>query len=367
MATRRPNLMFVVVVMVVVLEATTTASPAADTLMAVQETGHNNHQERDGKFLSLQFLPFVTVRVRPSECTLNSTNETGTCTSTNQCTAQGGKAEGPCGNGYGVCCSYYTKCGQTVSRNSTFLVNDNYPSATSAIDNCQYTIEKMNANVCQLRLDLVTLQLLGPNNMSQCDQDTFTVVGSGGANPSVICGVNDGQHMYLDLASGTGYARINIATTTAGFNRSWKIKVTQIPCASTSRVPPNCLQYYTDYSGTINSFNYQTAGTGKKLANQLYTACIKTKEGFCGIRYTANNFTMSPPVTAAGQCSSDFLIIPTVAKNGTAGVSDRRCGTTFSDLTTFSEPFEIRVVTNGEDAPTDNNGGFSINYTQIPC
>ena len=55
----------------------------------------------------------------------------------------------------------------------------------------------MNDDVCQLRLDFVTLQLAAPNEQSQCETDTFTFTGSAGANPTVICGQNDGQHSRI--------------------------------------------------------------------------------------------------------------------------------------------------------------------------
>ncbi|XP_053648169.1 uncharacterized protein [Cherax quadricarinatus] len=320
---------------------------------------------RDGKFLNLQLFPFVSVKVQATECTSQSDNFTGTCTSRPQCTSQKGRADGTCGSGYGVCCVYNAQCGSTVSRNSTYLVNDGYPTTFNAINNCQYTIEKVSADVCQLRLDFEVLRLVGPDNTTQCSDDTLAVTGASGANPSVICGDNSGQHMYLGLASGTRAARVNIATTTTGYDRSWRIKVIQIPCSSPSRAPPNCLQYYTEYSGTVKSFNFQTAGGGKQLANQLYTACIRTREGFCGIRYTSNAFNVS----AAGvtPCVTDFVLIPTVAKNGTAASTDRQCGTTFTDVITYSTPFEVRVVTDDKESAGVNSTGFSISYTQIPC
>ena len=52
----------------------------------------------------------------------------------------------------------------------------------------------MNSNICQLRLDLVTMSLAGPSASTLCEEDTFTVVGSAGDNPRVICGDNTDQH-----------------------------------------------------------------------------------------------------------------------------------------------------------------------------
>ena len=52
----------------------------------------------------------------------------------------------------------------------------------------------MNDNICQLRLDLETMNLAEPSSNSMCEEDTFTIVGTAGENPRVICGENSGQH-----------------------------------------------------------------------------------------------------------------------------------------------------------------------------
>lgn len=336
----------------------------------------SGEEPRDAKIFNFQFLPFVTINVRPSMCNAKNDNATGICSTKNDCSKDGGRADGTCANGYGVCCIYEKRCGGTVNKNVTYLVNTEYPDTLKDIGNCQYNIEKSSSNVCQLRLDFLTMDLQGPTNMSLCEADTFTFVGTAGANPTVICGENTGQHMYLDLPQGSGAARINIATTNRDFDRSWRIKVTQILCDSISRAPPSCLQYFTEYSGTINSFNYQTTdGAVHQLADQRYSVCIRTREGFCGIKYIADDFSMTNDTSVAGaalsgdgDCSSDFIIIPSMDKDGSVTTPDRYCGTAFVEQTTYSQPFEIRVVTdNTEDDADVDNKGFSIRYTQVPC
>ncbi|XP_071538252.1 uncharacterized protein [Panulirus ornatus] len=331
------SVMVAMVVLVAVAPYSSMASPTA--LGRAVEGDAYLPDQRDAKFINLQFLPFVTVKVQPTTCTSKSDNSSGTCTSRGECTSKGGRADGSCANGFAVCCVYEKRCGSIVVQNNTYLLNDAYPDTFMDIDNCQYTIEKINSGVCQVRLDFLNMRLQGPDNTSQCSHDTFTFVGTAGANPTVICGDNSGQHMYLDLAGGTGAARINIATTTNTFSRSWRIKVTQIPCISDSRAPPHCLQYYTQYSGTINSFNYQETAGVQQLAGQQYTTCIRTREGFCGIKYTADHFSLSgnatEPVAASGDanCQFDFVMIPVVGKDGTVALPDRFCGSKFVELT----------------------------------
>ncbi|KAB7495514.1 hypothetical protein Anas_03408, partial [Armadillidium nasatum] len=131
----------------------------------------------------------------------------------------------------------------------------------------------MHPNICQLRLEFEKFSLLGPNAESLCERDTFTVVGAAGENPQVICGENAGQHMIIDLPSGYGSSRINIATSTSGPRRSWRIKAQQIECNSPYRAPQNCLQYFTSYSNTISSFNFKekaTAGSRTRVSISQY-------------------------------------------------------------------------------------------------
>ncbi|XP_050697509.1 uncharacterized protein LOC126985948 [Eriocheir sinensis] len=373
-------MMAVMMVVMAVVVVGGHASPAPPPRSAHSSTTDvatpNEHQKnRDGKLFNLQFLPFVSlVVVPPVACRTQSDNSTGTCASAGDCARGGGKADGTCNSGFAVCCVYQLRCGQTLRYNNSYLVNDDYPSTLMDIDNCQYTIQKTNDNVCQIRLDFEKLELAGPDNTSSCSVDTFTFVGTAGSNPTVICGKNNGQHMYLDLGSGNSAARINIATTSTNASRSWRIRVTQLPCSSPSRAPSNCLQYYTDYSGTIKSFNYQNTVGRHQLAAQNYAICIRTRDGFCGIKYIADHFSMSQsaetPTERKGDanCKLDFINVPAVNKDGSVTLEDRYCGSQLNELVTYSKPFEVRVVTNGAEETSEvNNRGFSIRYTQIPC
>ncbi|RXG56465.1 hypothetical protein Avbf_05760 [Armadillidium vulgare] len=79
------------------------------------------------------------------------------------------------------------RCGAVIKTNNSILVNDNYPTDVTDIGNCQYVIEKIHPNICQLRLEFEKFSLLGPNaENSLCEQDTFTVVGAAGDNPQTL-------------------------------------------------------------------------------------------------------------------------------------------------------------------------------------
>merc|ERR1719444_655779 len=99
--------------------------------------------ERDGKAFSL----FSIVQFPNQQCTASSSSTTyGTCYTSSECTAKGGSSDGNCAAGFGVCCVITTStCSTSISTNTTYIRNPNYPSSytpTSA-ETCTYTIKKV--------------------------------------------------------------------------------------------------------------------------------------------------------------------------------------------------------------------------------
>merc|ERR1719187_2740734 len=91
--------------------------------------------------------------------------------------------------------------------------------------------------------------------------------------------------MYIpasDTACNTLNGNIGAAST-AGTS-AFTIKVTQIECGSKRLAPSGCLQYFTQDSGTIETFNYNNAA-GIHLANQDYNACVRDNREYCAICY----------------------------------------------------------------------------------
>ncbi|XP_066949388.1 uncharacterized protein [Macrobrachium rosenbergii] len=248
---------------------------------------------------------------------------------------------------------------------------------TTSVMNCVYNIRKINDNICQLRLDFETLVLAGPNGQSICREDKLSVLSPADGPSVIICGTNSGQHMYVEMGRGQGSARVSIGLTSSSMDRGWRIRVSQIACNSPYRAPENCLQYFTDYTTTIQSFNFKNITGVHQIGGLQYTICIQAKEGVCGVRYTANAFSISGNGAAAAgpaalsgdkSCIKDFLMIPTLSQPpSTATSPDRYCGTSFAERSTFSKPFQIRVVTDEDETGDTENSGFSITYTQIPC
>merc|ERR1719369_2069203 len=108
---------------------------------------------KTGKAFSL----FSIVQFPNEGCTATSSATTyGTCYTATECTEKGGSADGNCAAGFGVCCLVTTStCGSTVSTNTSYIRNPNYPSSytpTSA-GTCTFKISKVSDEICQLRLD----------------------------------------------------------------------------------------------------------------------------------------------------------------------------------------------------------------------
>ena len=93
--------------------------------------------------------------------------------------------------------------------------------------------------------------------------------------------------VYVDTGLGQSNPIIlTVITSGPTFPRTWRIRVTQIPCSSVAKADQGCLQYFTGVNGRVKSFNFDTV-SGRQLSNQDYSACIRTERNFCGIQYTA--------------------------------------------------------------------------------
>ncbi|XP_011160870.1 uncharacterized protein LOC105196560 [Solenopsis invicta] len=335
--------------------------------------------------------------------------ENGTCVAAAECAQRGGISSGVCANGYGVCCIVTVSCGGMITNNNTYFVNPNYPSTFDGMESCQVTLMKSNPDVCQYRLDFVQFNIRGPETVNNvCVYDQFIV--SGGNPVPTICGNNDGNHMYIDTGVGqTNPVTLTFVTSGNSYSRSWKVRVSQIPCSTIYRAEEGCLQYFTGVSGQIKSFNYDPT-TGLQLSNQDYSICIRMERNFCGIQYMAcpDAQGMMPTLSiATGQimrssaftltgntqatqivsmtgtaCMTDWLSIPCATNLGRLPSTpltciDRLCGGTFnsesqnlneSSVISTVKPFRLIFHTDSTEGPGDvGNRGFCLNYVQQPC
>jgi len=372
-------------------------------------------QERQEKSFSL----FSVLKWKNTGCqSVSDVNLQGVCYTKQECDDLGGEEDGNCAAGFGTCCIVRVKGttdnrGGTVTQNCSYIENVDFPAAEAATSTNTYTITKCSSEICQIRLDFIMGNFAQPvAGTGVCtNRDTVTITPGGTGAVPVLCGDITGQHLYFDAgvtnAAGT-VAIVTNAANAAGGTKSWRIKVSQIECDSTTRAPNGCLQYFLENTNTIQTFNWdgETARAGADgglLSAQDYRACIRQNAGMCSIQWaesvvtgTADAFDFNV-ITAANAAKAQHTIAQ--CSDGTAGKSyvqipgasisnnptlDTFCG---SKLSNFADiiaatglaangaiqsgaviatgvPFEIRFVSIGA---ANAEAGASLVATQIPC
>ena len=341
--------------------------------------------DRKAKLLNV----FNIVKFPNDGCNSSISNVYGVCYTASECTSLGGTSTGSCASGFGVCCTFSGGCSGSTSLNNTY-----FKSSESDSSPCVFNVCKSSDDVCQIRLGFDTFDIAQPttttylatttiNQRTWCKSAQFTATSNGNA-PPILCGTNTGYHMILEAHEYCNSLHFAWSTSTT---RSWNIHIMQISCDATWKPPVDCLQYFTGITGYIYSYNY--AG-GTHLANQDYTNCIRTEQGYCSIEYTPVNgkFQVSGSTTAplaanvGDTCSRDFIIVPGLGT--TAGATsnfDRLCGSLFSTIDTSAigttvfankQPFQVGVyMDSGETNPAtttlEASLGFYIYYSQTAC
>ncbi|XP_053686800.1 uncharacterized protein LOC128736348 [Sabethes cyaneus] len=317
---------------------------------------------------------------------------TGTCQIRGECAANGGLAAGNCSSytTQAVCCIYIQTCGGSSTQNVTYFQNSGYPLPYNGGGSCLITIVPPDTTICQLRIDFTTFSLSQPDGNGICSVDNLQISGGTSYVP-VICGDNNGQHVYVSINGAS--VILTISTTSAiSYNRLWNLQISMISCTSQYQAPTGCLQYYMGASGEVSSLNYGSGAnpalnnlglTGtRQLANSQYGICIDPAPGQCSITYSLPSgdpyaFTMTGDATAVAPamlgtgavgeqgaaCTTDFLVIP----NPMGIASDRFCGLGLNTITSETTPFNLFYVTNGDDTGDVANRGFNLLYTQNAC
>ncbi|XP_070501537.1 uncharacterized protein [Chironomus tepperi] len=362
-----------------------------------EDLSSSNHVIGDNSSLvshrSARYFPFYTLGRFSQDVCVGSNSLTGTCMLKGQCNDLGGTLTGTtsCSQAntpQASCCILVKTCGGFTQTNNTYFVNVNYPATFAGGSRCNLRVTRMGTDVCQLKISFLDMSLAPPTGDGVCSSDYFTVTGGSSFVPK-ICGENSGQHVYVDFA-GDNPVTITVATSSAfTFNRRWHLHVQQIGCDSTSRAPFGCLQYWTDASNTISSFNYDSAGSGqlnnmgmqgtRQIANLAYGSCILAQPGMCSITWSlpgTDIFAFSltndvgaviPSILGSVQvqsqvCQTDFVVIPNAQQNGAAMPSDRFCGLGLAPTTSNIRPFVIYSVTDGNENQDISNRGWSLSY-----
>ncbi|CAG7731390.1 unnamed protein product [Allacma fusca] len=362
----------------------------------------NEFSERNNRFLSL----FTVVKFNNEAC-MSASGDNGTCFPQAECVRRGGASNGKCAQGYGSCCVFSKSCGASTNQNCTYFTHNGYPSSFDGSGSCQLTVYKCAPDICQLKLEFDSFNIAQPGSNGVCNNDQFIVSGTTTAVP-ITCGVNTGNHMFVDVGNDNSPVTLSVITSGPTFSRSWKIKVTQIKCNDAFRAPEGCLQYFRGVSGVIRSYNFDFT-SGQQLSNQDYTTCIRQERNFCGIRYTACSdngypsggdparsraFTLTGQlaqggagsvgaITGSSNCVTDWVTIPCATNTGRilqmngAVCQDRLCGDIFNSegggasnqvpVYSYAKPFRITYHTDSNETNDSGNRGFCLNYIQQPC
>jgi len=273
--------------------------------------------------LAKHFSLFSVVTFGNEECTSDTSISggatQGTCYSSTECSDKNGMASGNCASGFGVCCVFLNTgaATATISENRTRLRNAEFPSIATATtaQTIVYTINKMNADICQIRLDFGTMVIAGPINTQEniaagdgtgCQdklQLTTTDATAWTNSPTgTLCGALTGEHVYVELSPTSSDALTATLTTLVSgtltpaiAQRVWDIKVSQIECHATFRAPPGCVRYYMEDYGKIASYNFyhvtggpraaNSQNTGLELSLQNTRSCIRRAKHACCVEY----------------------------------------------------------------------------------
>jgi len=338
------------------------------------------------------------------ECqsTKDTTNK-GTCFSSTECSDKGGTAEGNCASGFGVCCivRVTAEAGGDVKINNTIIENHNYPTAyTTASKTATYKVTPLSNDICFLRYDFIKMDLGITATTGLCsDKFEVDIPSAVGTDPSAICGLNDGQHMYSDVARSKEATSVKIVTSTSTtYSRKWKIKISQIGCDCPVKPERGCSQYYTASCGTVQSLNF--AATTQLMPHADLMICVRQNSGMCGTTWveeanpgTKDAFGLATAKTActAGTSAStgctggsvvhDAITSPQVAGNeacdharivfGTLGAA--YCGGHLNSETKIShagsiitKDFSFRV-TMVSTTTLAHSTGYKLNYKQTGC
>merc|ERR1712223_1678218 len=120
--------------------------------------------------LAKHFSLFSVVTFGNEECTsgtsISGGATAGTCYSSTECSDKKGLKSGNCASGFGVCCVFLNTgaASATITENRTRLRNKESPSIATATtaQTIVYTVNKMNADICQIRLDFTNFVVAGP-------------------------------------------------------------------------------------------------------------------------------------------------------------------------------------------------------------
>ncbi|XP_003738338.1 uncharacterized protein LOC100905950 [Galendromus occidentalis] len=389
------------------------AGNAADSPVSDGASSNRIRRGRDSYSVVRPFPYLFPYRFANDECVTDD-GHAGTCYTSQECSDVEGTNAGECAEGQGICCSTIYTCRQTVNHNVSYFVPPHHPHKEKNANVCPLRIQ-VEPEVCQIRLDFVRFDILGPRD-GDCLDDMFVVLGSNRNHKiPVLCGENTGHHIYINVDTIDAPIVLQMNTGIAPYARDWRIKISMIPCESQYRAPVGCLQFVTGIKGHVRSFNFNQRNESRfGYLNDLdYAICIRRERDMCSVTYSvrsekddaelltdANDSTpygapeaiarairepqANSKIPAFGiatsdgksmdfqaaakagvtKCTGDYLAIPGL---------DRFCGGAFSLTSDSRESQSVTVKDSGplmvmfKSDKAFNGRGFNINFYQGPC
>jgi len=330
----------------------------------------------------------IVIDFDSSNCTM------GGCISQKQCGAANG-TEAPdvrCAGGFGVCC--ITSDGVTTTEEPPTATDKPYEGGNTTIDgdggpffnnsdsfepprrfnlrqdNCEIitaTIEP-GPDAVQLMVDIKNLNIMGPLD-GDCDNDTLAITGANyGLKIPILCGNITNQILHIGIDNPDGPITISLSMCNVVGPREWYIYINILDAGDARLAPPRCLQYFTETTGTVTSFNFE-GSPPMMLNDEIYSICFKYISGFCDIVFDFARFDLgniggprnarrNGTGPADVDCDDEFVII------GTRKI----CGD-YIDMSSVtgnaSTVIGMDVVSSGiNDIQAE---GFNGTYMMMPC
>jgi len=204
-------------------------------------------------------------------------------------------------------------CGSTVRENCTYFEST---GTTVQAGGCRTKVCKCAEDICQIRLDFLTMVITGPSttttsigdilngeqvkagkgkpvaNAGRCLTDTFSITNQDSI--PVICGTNTGFHVYFDASDNCHDLDFALGQNPVGLasaaNRQWNIKISQYSCNYENLAPSGCNQWFFGAGATnyVKTYNYDG---GRHLADQRQTICVRRESGNCRVCWSADALT----------------------------------------------------------------------------
>jgi len=321
----------------------------------------DNDERRQEKILGIG-LPSL-FSITPYTCELKDNLGSGTCYTLLDCLKKNGTAHGKCAGIFGVCCLVGDVEGNTtITANGGTFTSPGFSSSARSLDaregraledDIYVAVLTPSSDKVQMLLEFIGFDIMGPTE-GDCDKDMFEIVGNPGrAQVPILCGENAGQHMYIDISNfdvSTDEMSLKVTLSSDVYDRKWKIEVSYFTEYQTS--DPRCLQYFTETSGSIMSFNY--GDNAQNLNDQMYSVCFAYLSDYCDIGFT---FTQLDLGNSIGDCMDDYVQLQSMSL----------CGYETNYAVTGNATGPISLLVSSGSANANLVAGFEVDYTMMEC